>query len=151
MTRRAPCLTIWHYSCGLHHGTVVTGPPHDRPSLADAVIAPAVHGEADGRAALAELFDRLPGLALAVVPIRSTGLLLGDRLGETTLVGRRPAEPAAVAAYAWLITGRPLGALAAIRDGDCRRLRQAHVGVFGLVVAVGAPGRSRQAVRLVHR
>lgn len=107
-------LTRWHYTCGRHEGTVVTGTPDDRASLADAVIAPARCREADGRAALAGLFDRLPGLTLAAVPIRSTGLLLGDRLGHLALTGHGPVEPAAAAACVWLTIGQPLAALAAI-------------------------------------
>ncbi|WP_167384570.1 hypothetical protein [Amycolatopsis tolypomycina] len=120
MTARPADLTTWHYTCGHHEGTVVTGAPDDRASLADAVITPARSREADGRAALAGLFDRLPGLTLAAVPIRSTGLLLGDRLGHLTLTGHGPAEPAAVVACAWLTTGRPLTTLAAITGWACR-------------------------------
>ncbi|WP_410640368.1 hypothetical protein [Amycolatopsis sp. lyj-346] len=119
MTFPASDLTTWHYTCGHREGTMVTGTHGDRAALADAVISPGCRCEADGRAAVAGAFDRLPGLTLAVVPIRSTGLLLGDRRGDTILAGYGEAEAAAVAACVWLTTGRPLNALTAISGMAC--------------------------------
>ncbi|WIX84876.1 hypothetical protein [Amycolatopsis sp. DG1A-15b] len=135
-------LTTWHYTCGHREGTVVTGTAGDRATLADAVIAPAHHCEAEGRVAVAGLFDRLPGLTLAAIPIRSTGLLLGDRRGETTLVGHGAAEPVAVAACVWLATGRPLGSLAVITGMECR-LGWRRAGSFLLFAAANPAARCR--------
>lgn len=162
--------TRWHYTCGRHHGTVFTGRVNARASLADAVIAPPSPDQAGGRAVLATLFDRLPGLTAATVPIGATGLLLGDRGGDTTLIGDGPAELAAVAACLWLFTGRRLNALASItvvERGECGlralergstdlgqqldRLDQVPPGAVRLIVALGHLGQYQQYVRLVHR
>jgi hypothetical protein len=150
-------LTTWHYTCDHREGTLVTGTPGDRATLADAVIAPARRCEAGGRAAVAGLFDRLPGLTLAAVPIRSAGLLLGDRRGETTLVGRGRAEPAAVAACVWLITGRPLGTLTALTGMEWH-LDRRRVGWFVLFGAASSAARAPEELRcqpaaadLLHR
>ena len=158
-------MTSWHYAYGTRHGTLVTATPYGRTSLADAVIAPAVPGHADGRAVLATLFDRWPGLTLAVVPVEAAGLLLGDHRGDTTFVGDGPAEPAAVAAYLWLITGRRLTALASIKGIErglharqhlsadvgeqLRRFEEVPPGTLDVVL--GDVGQRQQHIRLVHR
>lgn len=162
--------TRWYYSCGRHHGTVVTGQVNARAALADGVIAPPSSDHAHGRAVLATLFDRLPGLTAAAVPIGAAGLLLGDRVGDTTVVGRGPGELVVAAACLWLITGRRLSALASItvleRD-ECGprslergsadlgqqldRLHQVPAGSSRLVVVTGHVGQRQQHVRLVHR
>ena len=158
-------MTSWHYACGTRHGVLLTATTSGRTSLADAVIAPAVPGDADGRAVLAALFDRLPGLTVAAVPVETAGLLLGDHLGDTTFVGAGPAELAAAAAYLWLITGRRLAALASIegvqRGLDTRQHLAADVGQQvrrfqevppgTLDVRLGDLGQREQHIRLVHR
>jgi hypothetical protein len=158
-------MNSWHYACGPRHGTLLTTTERGRTSLADAVSTPAVPGHADGRAVLATLFDRLPGLTLAVVPVEAAGLLLGDHLGDTAVIGDGHAELAAVAAYLWLITGRRLAALASIkgieRGLDARQHLSADVGEQlrcfeevppgTLDVVLGDVGQRKQYVRLVHR
>jgi hypothetical protein len=158
-------MTSWYYAYGTRHGTLVTATPYGRTSLADAVMAPAVAGHADGRAVLATLFDRWPGLTLAVVPVEAAGLLLGDHRGDTTFVGDGPAELAAVATYLWLITGRRLTALASIKGIECGLHARQHlsadvgqqVGRFEEVppgtldVRLRDFGQREQHIRLVHR
>lgn len=137
-------------------GTLVTG----RLSLADAVLTEA----RPSQAALAALFDQLPGLTVAAVPIGASCLLLRDRTGDTTLVRSGDGELAAAAACLWLSTGRRLSALAAIRrlerrPGAVQRCsadvgqqldRRGEVGT-GLVVGLGDFGQRQQHLRLVHR
>lgn len=135
-------------------GTLVTG----RLSLADAVLT-------EGRpSALAALFDQLPGLTVAAVPVGASYLLLRDRTGDSTLVRSGDGELAAAAACLWLSTGRRLPALAAIRrlerrSGPVQRCsldvgqqldRLGEVGA-GLVVGLGDFGQRQQHLRLVHR
>lgn len=148
MNGREAHLTRWRYTCGNRHGTVVTATPHERASLADAVIAPSGCGRAGGRTALATLFARFPGLTLAAVPIGTTGLLLGDRLGDTTVLGHGHAGLAAAAACLWPDTGRPLSALAAIEDPG--RFDRVSAGSLD-VLLLDDFGQYRQHIRLVHR
>lgn len=140
--------------------TALTG----RLSLADAILAEPRPCHADARAALAALFDRLPGLTVAAVPIGASSLLLGDQTGDTTLLDTDGGEPAAAAACLWLITGRRLPALAAVHRVE-RRLHPVQRGPAdvgqqldrleevrtGLVVDLGDFGQRQQHLRLVHR
>jgi hypothetical protein len=163
LPKRGDGVTSWHYRCGHRHGTVVTDVPHDRTDRADAMITPFRPCLADGRAELAGVFDRLPDLTLAAVPLGSAGLLLGDRIGDTTLIDHGEREPTTVAAFVWLATGRRLGALASISRipergfrtlprGTGQQLDHLDEAVPGeLVVAVRGPGRYEQQLRLVHR
>lgn len=144
-------------------GTTSTG----RLSLADAILADPRPSHADGRAALAALFDRLPGLTVAAVPIGAAGLLLGDHTGDTTLLGADAGELAAAAACLWLISGRRLPALAAVHRLERRacpvqrrpadlgeqldRFGQVGTGPAALVVGLGDFGQRQQRLRLVHR
>lgn len=148
------------HCCGIAvtgtRGTLVTG----RLSLADAVLTEA----RPSQAALAALFDQLPGLTVAAVPIGASYVLLRDRTGDTALVRSGDGELAAVAACLWLSTGRRLPALAAIRrlerrPGPVQRCssdvgqqldRLGEVGA-GLVVGLGDFGQRQQHLRLVHR
>jgi hypothetical protein len=134
-------VTSWHYKCGHRRGAVVTG--------ADTMITPSRPCLADGRAELARVFDRLPGLTLAAVPLGPAGLLLGDSVGDTTLVDHDEREPATVAAFVWLATGRRLRALGWIIPE--RGLRTLQRGTAELVVALSGPGRAVQHFRLVNR
>jgi hypothetical protein len=175
---RAPAarsgLTHWRYTRDRRHGTLLTA-RHDsstptRRTLADAVITAPQPCRADGRSTLAGVFDRLPGLTIAAVPIGAAALLLGDHTGDITLIPGGAAELAAVGAFLWLITGRRLHALAAISriepaqgrgrtiEGGAADLTQELNGLgevtpgrATLVIAVGDLGQRQQHLRLVDR
>lgn len=105
-----PPLTCWHYRWGEAFSTFLAD-AHGLPSLADIAIAPAQRSHAEGRATLGTALARWPGLGIVAVPVGRDRCLLGDRLGETTLVHGVPAELAALAGHLWLVTGRRLGGL----------------------------------------
>jgi hypothetical protein len=155
-------VTSWHYKCGHRRGTVVTGVLHDRITWADTVITPSRPCLADGRAELATVFDRLPDLTLAAVPLGPAGLLLGDCVGDTSLINHDEGESTTVAAFVWLATGRRLRALASISRIPERGLHTPQRGLAEpgqqldlrdeeLVVAVSSLGGHEQHFRLVHR
>ncbi|MFB9688748.1 hypothetical protein [Amycolatopsis plumensis] len=109
-------LTCWRHRRGTAVGT---GPDSGvRATLADLVVTPPRPCLAEGYASLAATFARLPGLAVAAVPVGHGACLLGDRSGGTARVDGVPAELAAVAVHLWLASGRRLDALGPVRaDG----------------------------------
>jgi hypothetical protein len=173
-TTTRSALTRWEYTHSNRHGVLLSAravlASARRQTIADVLIAPPQPCPADARSALAMVFDRLPGLTVAAVPIDTAGLLLGDHAGTITVVPAVPVEVAAVSAYLWLITGRPLRTLVSISRIEClqRRLRLLERGTpdltqqldglrevapshADLIVTVGDLGQRHQHFGLIHR
>ncbi|WP_285483886.1 hypothetical protein [Amycolatopsis sp. NBRC 101858] len=104
------------------------------------------------------------------MPLETPGLLLGDRAGDTTVVPEVAAEMAALSTYLWLISGRRLRMLAAIRQTqglrcdlhpiECAalhvseqpdRFSEEATSNLPLIVTVGDLSQRQQHFSLIHR
>ncbi len=169
----ASTLTSWHYELGDGHSTVLlAGPATDqrRETLADVLVGAQQRCFADGRAALAATFSRLPGLSIATVPLADGQCLIGDCHGDTALAENIDTELGAVAAYLWSVSGRRLRRLDSVRRIQSRqpglrtfqlsttnvgqqldRLTQIVPRPRGLVVAFSDLRQGDQHLGLIHR